>query len=92
MQIANYTDCFQAQAVQLEKETATRLLELDRRISKPAIIDKRAKKTPEPFPAKEERQLYLSEVNLNGAMDAATFIGLVGRAVNERWIESGGMR
>ena len=27
-----------------------------------------------------------------GAVDAATFIGLVGRAVNERWVESGGMR
>ena len=27
-----------------------------------------------------------------GAVDAATFIGLVGRAVDERWIESGGMR
>ena len=27
-----------------------------------------------------------------GAVDAATFIGLLGRAVNERWIESGGMR
>ena len=27
-----------------------------------------------------------------GAVDAATFIGLVGRAVNERWIETGGMR
>jgi hypothetical protein len=27
-----------------------------------------------------------------GAVDAATFIGLVGRAVSERWIETGGMR
>ncbi len=27
-----------------------------------------------------------------GAVDAATFIGLVGRAVDERWIETGGMR
>ncbi len=27
-----------------------------------------------------------------GAVDAATFIGLVGRAVDQRWIETGGMR
>ena len=31
-------------------------------------------------------------VSGKGAVDAATFIGLVGRAVNERWIETGGMR
>jgi hypothetical protein len=36
----------------------------------------------------KERAMMTSE----GAVDAATFIGLVGRAVNERWIETGGMR
>lgn len=27
-----------------------------------------------------------------GAVDASTFVGLVGRAVSERWVETGGMR
>jgi hypothetical protein len=36
----------------------------------------------------KERAMLASK----GAVDAATFVGLVGRAVNERWIETGGMR
>lgn len=36
----------------------------------------------------KERAMMTSK----GAVDAATFIGLVGRAVNEHWIETGGMR
>jgi hypothetical protein len=38
--------------------------------------------------SEKERAMLSSD----GAVDAATFIGLVGRAVNDRWIETGGMR
>jgi hypothetical protein len=61
----------QAQAFSLEKDLATRLVELDRRVEKSlqAPLDKKTEKSKVLFPTEEERQLYLAEINLNRSLE-----------------------
>ncbi len=60
-----------AQAAALERETATRLVELDRRIEKgpEGPSDKRLGKPIDAFPREEERQLYVADVTMNRALE-----------------------
>lgn len=61
----------QIRAQSFERETATRLVELDRRVAKSleAPVDQRSGKSSAVFPAEEERQLYVADVNLNRALE-----------------------